>query len=740
MFTRTEIKRQDSKAKGTNTSFFQPKLSVNQPNDIYEQEADAMADRVMRIPAGATTNQNSFFKPAPSMVQRDDNTGKTLTEGASVVKDQLGDKPGYQEWQDKQTDALKKELWDKQPDELKAGIIGFGLSSAGILGSVIATDPSFRADTLKLLDGKNVALPLSLIPHHDYFPLSSFKYTLPTATNAPVKFDTEFEFKPYLDLVHQKWSFLPKTDLTLGISSDYAQKGGFNVTGGFIKLKLGGGIVNLQGFINQTLPATPMLISGNNPGESPMWLMRSLPDQFDDKLPKGSGVFLTVDVMRLPELIQGDKGKPDIQRKCEHCEDEEKLQRKESGDTNKVEGSNVLDNYVSSLGSKGQALPEDSRQFFEPRFGSNFSDVRVHTDDAAAKSAQSINAFAYTSGNNIVFNSGQYAPDSEKGKRLMAHELTHVVQQNSGLQTKPIQRDGMGDVHLAEACDAIIEEIRSSATYKALSPDDVKLTEEIIVEIGKKYRPEQYSYYLPHLKMIFTKKTKTQDVIATETAQSTVAATQVETARVAKPAEAKNTKMEEKAASDPARAKAWIPIKGKFGGGTYYVDRRSATDIVVRASVLLKPVGKGKAEDVTNIKKMEDGIEKAASTKGYLVDITFVDVADADTFTVEVDTGKWEVATNWAGGDPTGFAHELHHMFAFELDRYNYIDSHSGNDSMEVHDRLYWFRQELKKPAGYNDPTSIMDSAAHPNDSDVCTVAGLDMKTCMDARKKLTKP
>ena len=57
--------------------------------------------------------------------------------------------------------------------------------------------------------------------------------------------------------------------------------------------------------------------------------------------------------------------------------------------------------------------------------------VRIHTDSVAAKSAQSINALAYTSGNNIVFNSGQYAPGSESGQRLMAHELTHIVQQNN---------------------------------------------------------------------------------------------------------------------------------------------------------------------------------------------------------------------------------------------------------------------------------------------------------------------
>jgi hypothetical protein len=129
-----------------------------------------------------------------------------------------------------------------------------------------------------------------------------------------------------------------------------------------------------------------------------------------------------------------------IQRKCQACEEEDKhVHRKESNGA-EVHGNRALGNYISSLSSTGQSMPDSSRKFFEPRFGHDFSNVRLHTDSVAAKSAQSINALAYTSGNNIVFNSGQYSPESDSGKRLMAHELTHVVQQNSGVSPKLIQR------------------------------------------------------------------------------------------------------------------------------------------------------------------------------------------------------------------------------------------------------------------------------------------------------------
>lgn len=122
-----------------------------------------------------------------------------------------------------------------------------------------------------------------------------------------------------------------------------------------------------------------------------------------------------------------------LQRKCEHCEEEEKkMQRKEMNE-NKMVADNTLENYTNNLnGNSGNGLPDEVRNFYEPRFAYDFSNVRIHNDQAAAKSAQSINALAYTSENNIVFNSGQYSTGTNDGKRLLGHELTHVVQQKGG--------------------------------------------------------------------------------------------------------------------------------------------------------------------------------------------------------------------------------------------------------------------------------------------------------------------
>ncbi|PMR66908.1 hypothetical protein CR158_06960 [Halomonas heilongjiangensis] len=92
-----------------------------------------------------------------------------------------------------------------------------------------------------------------------------------------------------------------------------------------------------------------------------------------------------------------------------------------------------------TLQTVGEPLSRSARAFFEPRFGHDFGKVRVHRDAAAAQSARDVNAHAYAVGQHLAFDHGKYAPDSHAGRRLLAHELTHVVQQRGGQPM--IQRD-----------------------------------------------------------------------------------------------------------------------------------------------------------------------------------------------------------------------------------------------------------------------------------------------------------
>ena len=94
----------------------------------------------------------------------------------------------------------------------------------------------------------------------------------------------------------------------------------------------------------------------------------------------------------------------------------------------------------AALNAPGQPLAAGTRAFFEPRFGHDFSVVRVHADSRAAASARAFNALAYTTGQHVVFAEGNFSPQTMKGKRLLAHELAHVVQQTSQASTPHLQR------------------------------------------------------------------------------------------------------------------------------------------------------------------------------------------------------------------------------------------------------------------------------------------------------------
>jgi outer membrane protein OmpA-like peptidoglycan-associated protein len=132
-------------------------------------------------------------------------------------------------------------------------------------------------------------------------------------------------------------------------------------------------------------------------------------------------------VMRMPE--------PKLQRLCTKCNEELQRQPQEamlqaktvSGESPLI--SLNLQNRITALQGGGQPIPQAERAFFEPRFGADFSQVRVHRDQHAAETACDLNARAFTVGKDVVFGAGQYSPETSEGKKLLAHELTHVVQQ-----------------------------------------------------------------------------------------------------------------------------------------------------------------------------------------------------------------------------------------------------------------------------------------------------------------------
>jgi len=128
-----------------------------------------------------------------------------------------------------------------------------------------------------------------------------------------------------------------------------------------------------------------------------------------------------------------------VQRKCDGCDEEKTIRTKSTPSPNRITGPDV-GAAVSAAGQGGATLPGEMLAYFEPRFGHDFSGVRVHADADAADRARDVHARAYTIGKDIVFGSGEYAPSTSEGRRLLAHELAHTLQQAHTTPQRMIQR------------------------------------------------------------------------------------------------------------------------------------------------------------------------------------------------------------------------------------------------------------------------------------------------------------
>ena len=135
-------------------------------------------------------------------------------------------------------------------------------------------------------------------------------------------------------------------------------------------------------------------------------------------------------VMRMPDpALAIATAPPQISRKCAACEEEDAKTLRTKSASGLAAGGEAPSIVHDVIGSPGQPLDPATRSFFEPRFGRDFSHVRMHSDARAGASAQAVRALAYTVSNHIVVADG-HATGSESGRRLLAHELTHTLQQS----------------------------------------------------------------------------------------------------------------------------------------------------------------------------------------------------------------------------------------------------------------------------------------------------------------------
>jgi Domain of unknown function (DUF4157) len=136
-------------------------------------------------------------------------------------------------------------------------------------------------------------------------------------------------------------------------------------------------------------------------------------------------------IMRMPEQNF-------IQRKCAECEEEEKVQRKplasfiqRKGSSAGTVASDAISNKINASKGSGSNMDSHTQSFMQSRFGADFSDVKIHTGNESTQLNRELGAKAFTVGNDIYFNEEQFNPNSSEGKHLLAHELTHTVQQGN---------------------------------------------------------------------------------------------------------------------------------------------------------------------------------------------------------------------------------------------------------------------------------------------------------------------
>jgi hypothetical protein len=152
-----------------------------------------------------------------------------------------------------------------------------------------------------------------------------------------------------------------------------------------------------------------------------------------------------------------------------------------------------------ALQSDGRPLDVPTRAQMQARFGHDFSEVRVHTDARAGESAQALDALAYTVGPDIVFGSGQYAPETTEGQRLLAHELTHVVQQGAAPAADAITPSGVSNagktaavqrqVHVGDSLPARVQRQDEADAGAPVSTDGGSSTTDSSLDGGMTRNP-----------------------------------------------------------------------------------------------------------------------------------------------------------------------------------------------------------------------------------------------------------
>ncbi len=419
------------------------RLRVGATGDSFEREADRVADRVM---SGAAMPEWSFARVDATRIQRDPTTD-ALNQGGGANQQQAPKPNNYNDAAKKLGEAfLKTDVGKKLEDALKNDpLVKDAEAFVGTLPGKIVVGAAATA-AVSTLAAAHQPLPVQIpeIPLDAVKPGLKVKLTYEGPVDKPTKAMITFSYSPeggkkkkeptasqkYLaetapiaasmDMIRAGMRYAPGTPEA---KQDAEDQKNFNEA---MARRIGA----LPGTGGVPLVPPPSPQMGQTGAGTQGWTFSPFVSQALDKK------------IGLQPLTASDASKADADQDKQNDKkkpEDVPVQRKAVSDAAASEGSTAVDDV---LDGSGEALDSETQQFMEKRIGFDFSKVRVHTDSLAAQSARGLQARAYTVGQDVVFGAGEYDPRSAAGRSLLAHELTHVVQQGGAERHAPAMYAG----------------------------------------------------------------------------------------------------------------------------------------------------------------------------------------------------------------------------------------------------------------------------------------------------------
>ncbi len=403
----------------------QKKLVINQPGDIYEQEADRVAEVVMterRMPSWSISNimlgtvqrQTPGGWPGDQPAPNPNNYEEAAKKTGGAFLETLMET----EFWKKLTDAVNQDPLVNSAEsfiDTLPGKVSMGALAVGVVSALAATHTDLPAQ-------------IPDIPLDSIWPGLSVKITYEGAVDHPTKAAITFSYSPKGEKKTDSKRYRAET-ARIAAEQEKFRAG--------MKYKPGSAEDIQQKQEQEAIESYTLNSFGALPGTDGHPLIPTYPVPKDEphtglRLPTFESPFQPKTIRLLDQQLELQPlTSSNAPSETEEKEETTPLQRKAESGLKPVDGAVAPSIVDEVLQSSGQPLDAATRAFMEPRFGHDFGQVRVHTDAKAAESARAINAQAYSVGQNVVFGTGQHAPQSSVGQRLLAHELAHVLQQSA---------------------------------------------------------------------------------------------------------------------------------------------------------------------------------------------------------------------------------------------------------------------------------------------------------------------